>query len=83
MIEFVCFLRTTRPSMTTGERHKHVNEHCNVNGRTSANNKNNMNDGKWRWKKLTRPVAEKFTTDNLNYICQLYFFGGPLQAEVL
>ena len=30
-----------------------------------------MNDGKWTWKKLTEPVAEKFSPENLNY-CQIF-----------
>ena len=29
--------------------------------------KNDMNDGRWTWKKLTRPVAENFSPENLNY----------------
>ena len=31
-IQFVCSLKTDRPSMTTGEVHKHIHEHCNVSG---------------------------------------------------
>ena len=73
-IEFVRFLKTDRPSMTIGEIHKHVNEHCSIAGGTSKSAiqrviKNSMNDGKWTWKKLTRPVADKFTPANVNY-CQ-------------
>ena len=73
-IQFIRFLKTSRPSMTTGEVHKHVNEHCNVSGDTSKSAihrvlRNEMGDGKWTWKKLTRPVAEKFTPNNLDY-CQ-------------
>ena len=56
-------------------RQKHQNpiiKHCNVSGGTSKSAiqrvlKNEMGDGKWTWKKLTRPVAERFTPENLNY----------------
>lgn len=59
--------------MATGELYKHVNEYCNVAGGTSTSAigrvLQNMIDGKWAWKKLTRAVGEKFSQDNLNY-CQ-------------
>ena len=29
------------------------------------------NDGKWTWKKVTHPVAEIFSPENLNY-CQKF-----------
>lgn len=63
-----------RTMLATGELYKYVNDFCNVAGGTSKAAihrvlKNDMNDGKWTWKKLTRPVAEKFSTENLNY-CQ-------------
>ena len=71
-IQFVRFLKTNRPSLTTGELHKHVQQHCIVSRGTSKSAtqrvlKNDMGDGKLAWKKLTRPVAEKFTPENLNY----------------
>ena len=55
-IQFVRFLKTNRPSMTNGELHKYVYEHCNVSGGTSKSAiqrvlKNDMGDGKWPWKK--------------------------------
>ena len=60
--------------MPTGEPYKHVNDFCNVAGGTSLAAihralQKGMNDGKWTWKKLTQPVAEKFSPENLNY-CQ-------------
>ena len=55
------FLKTDRASMTVGEVYKHTNEHCNVAAGTSNTAirrvpRNNMTDGKWTCKKLTRPV---------------------------
>ncbi|XP_068761267.1 uncharacterized protein [Montipora capricornis] len=60
--------------MATGELYKHVNDLCNVAGGTSLAAihralQKDMNDAKWTWKKLTQPVAEKFSPENLNY-CQ-------------
>ena len=57
--------------MPTGELYKHVNDFCNVAGGTSLAGihralQKDMNHGKWTWKK---PVAEKFSPENLNY-CQ-------------
>ncbi len=73
-VQFIRFLKTSRASMVTGELYKYVNDFCNVAGGTSKAAihralKNDRNDGKWTWKKLTRPVAEKFSPENLNY-CQ-------------
>ena len=73
-IELIRFLKTSRASMPTGELYKHVNDFCNVAGGTSLTVihralRKDMNDGKWTWKKLTQPVAEKFSPENLNY-CQ-------------
>ena len=67
-IELIRFLKTSRASMPTGELYKHVNDFCNVAGGTSlaaihrAPHKD-MNGGKWTWKKLTQPVAEKFSPE--------------------
>ncbi|XP_078382244.1 uncharacterized protein LOC144664917 [Oculina patagonica] len=70
-VDFIRFLKTDRASMTIGELHKHISEHCDIPGGTSNSaiqrELRNMTDGKWTWKKLTRPVAEKFTPENLNY----------------
>lgn len=73
-IDFIRFLKTSRPSMSTGEVYKHLNEFGNVAGGTSYAGicqalKYHMNDGEWTWKRLTQPVAEKFTAANLIY-CQ-------------
>jgi transposase len=51
-----------------------LQEFANVVGGTSYAGinralKNQMNDGRWTWKRLTQPVAEKFTPSNLRY-CQ-------------
>lgn len=74
-IDFIRFLKTDRASVTIGELHKHISEHCDICGGTSNSaikrELQNMTNRKWTWKKLTRPVAEKFTPDNLNY-CQDY-----------
>ena len=75
-IEFVTLLKANRPSMSAGELLKDVNEFCDVPGGTSKTAlgralKQDMADGEWTWKRLTRPVAEKFTGANLNY-CQEY-----------
>ena len=73
-IELIPFLKTSRASMPTGELYKHVNDFCNVAGGTflavihSALQKD-INDGKWTSKKLTQPITEKFSPENLNY-CQ-------------
>ena len=60
-IYFIRFLKTDRASMTAGEFYKHMNEHCNIAAGTSSTTirrvlRNNMTDGKWTCKKLTRPV---------------------------
>ena len=73
-IELIRSLKTSRASMPTGELYKHVNDFCNVAGGTSlaaihSALQKDMNDGKWTWKKLTQPVAEKFSHENMNY-CQ-------------
>lgn len=72
-IELIRFLKTSRAYMATGELYKYVNDFCNVAGGTSNvaihRALHGMNDGQWTWKKLTRPVAEKFSPENLNY-CQ-------------
>ena len=69
-IDFIRFLKTDRALMTAGELYKHTKEHCNIAAGTSNTAirrvlRNNMTDGKWTWKTLTRPVVEKFTPDNL------------------
>jgi transposase len=73
-IQFIRFLKTQRPSMTTGELYKHVDEFCNVPGGISTTSirrtvQNDMDEKKWTWKKMTTPVAEKFTPQNIHY-CQ-------------
>ena len=60
-IDFIRFLKTERASMTAGELYKHTNEHCNIAAGTSKTAirrvlRNIMTDGKWTWKKITRPV---------------------------
>ena len=75
-VEFVRLLKTHRPSMSTGELYRNVNEFCDVAGGTSKTElqralKHDMTDGRWTWKKMTRPAAEKFTDTNMNY-CQAY-----------
>ena len=62
--------------MSAGELLKDVNEFCDVPGGISKTAlgralKQDMADGEWTWKRLTRPVAGKFTGANLNY-CQEY-----------
>ena len=73
-IDFIRFLKTSRASMSTGEIYKHLSEFGNIAGGTSFTAiqralKCHMNDGKWTWKRLTKPLAEKFSADNLAY-CQ-------------
>ena len=65
-IDFTRFLKTDRASMTAGEWYKHTNDNCNIATGTSNTAirrvlRNTMTDGKRTWKKLTRPIAEKFT----------------------
>ena len=62
--------------MPTGELYRHVNDFCNVSGGTSLAAihralQKDMNNGKWTWKKLTQPVAEKFSPENPR-ICELH-----------
>ena len=62
--------------MATGEVYRYVNEFCNVAGGTSNAAiqralRNHLTDGRWTWKRLTQPVAEKFSPDNVNY-CQQF-----------
>lgn len=73
-LEFIKFLKTNQPSMTTGELIKNVNEYCALPIGTSkpAINRavlNYMQEGKWSWKRMVRPAGEKFTPENIQY-CQ-------------
>ena len=74
--DFIRFLKISRASMATGEVYWCVNEFCNVAGGTSNAAiqralRNHMTDGRWTWKRLTQPVAEKFSPENVNY-CQQF-----------
>ena len=60
--------------MRTAEFYKHVNDFFNVASGTSLAaihkaQQKDTNNRKWTWKKLTHPVALKFSPGNLNY-CQ-------------
>ena len=73
-LEFIKFLKTDKPSMTSGELLKEVTEHCFIPGGISKETlnrtvRNHMGDGKWTWKRMVRPAAEKFTQQNIEY-CQ-------------
>jgi hypothetical protein len=73
-IDFIRFLKTHRPSMSTGELYTHLNEFGNVVSGTSYSGvrrvlKYHMDDGEWSWKRLTHSVQEKYTAANLAY-CQ-------------
>ena len=45
-IQYVHFLETSRPSMTTGEVHTYLNEHCSVSGGTSKSAINSLSTEK-------------------------------------
>lgn len=73
-VEFIKFLKTDKASMTSGELLKEVTEHCFIPGRISKETinravRNYMDNGKWSWKRMVRPSAEKFTQQNIEY-CQ-------------
>ena len=75
-LDFIRFLKISRASMATGEVYRYVNEFCNVAGGTSNAAiqralRNHMTDGRWTWKRLTQPVAEKFSPENVHY-CQQF-----------
>ena len=87
-IELIRFLKTSRASIPTGELYKHVNDFCNVAGGTSLAAihralQKDMNDGKWTWKKLTQPVAEKFSPENLNYCQEFVTYIYPVDPNKL
>ena len=73
-LEFIEVLKTNRPSMTSGELLRNVNDYCELPIGTSepAINRavlNHMQQGKWSWKRMVRPSAEKLTPENIQY-CQ-------------
>ena len=75
-LDFIRFLKTSRASMATGEVYSYVNEFCNVASGTSNAAiqralRNHLRDGRWTWKRLTQPVAEKFSLENVHY-CQQF-----------
>jgi len=75
-LEFIEFLKTDRPSLTSGELLKEINEYCNIPAGTNNVAINRavrtwMHDGQWSRKKMVRPAAEKFTPANIAY-CQAY-----------
>lgn len=74
-LQFVEFLKTNRPSMTTGKLLRNVNGFCVLHSGTSKQAlnravRNFMPGGKWSWKRMVRPSAEKFTPENIQY-CHL------------
>ena len=71
-IDFIEFLKTDRPSLTSGELLKEINEYCEIPGGVSTVTINRavrkyMHEGEWSRKRMTRPAAEKFTDDNVAY----------------
>ena len=75
-LDFIEFLKTDRPSLTSGELLREVNEHCQIPGGVSTVTINravrtSMHEGKWSRKIMTRPAAEKFTDNNIAY-CQAF-----------
>ena len=61
-----------RPSMTSGKLLNEVSEHCFIPHGISKQTlnravRNYMNDGKWSWKRMITPAAEKFTQQNIEY----------------
>ena len=75
-LDFIEFLKTDRPSLTSGELLREVNEHCQIPGGVSTVTINravrtSMHEGKWSRKVMTRPAAEKFTDNNIAY-CQAF-----------
>ena len=75
-LDFIEFLKTDRPSLTSGELLTEVNEYCQIPGGVSTVTINRavrkyMREGEWSRKRVTRPAAEKFTDDNVAY-CQAF-----------
>ncbi len=75
-LQFIKFLKMDKPSMTSGELLNEVTEHCFIPGGISKETlnravRNYMDDGKWSWKRMIRPAAEKFTQQNIEY-CQAF-----------
>ena len=71
-LEFIEVLKTDKPSMTSGEILKEVKRHCFIPGGTSKEAinravRNFMREGKWSWKRMVKPAAEKFTPENIGY----------------
>ncbi|CAB4023457.1 Ankyrin repeat domain-containing 34B [Paramuricea clavata] len=75
-VDFIEFLKTDKPSMSSGDLLKEVKRHCVIPEGTSREAinravRNFMHDGKWSRKVMCRPAAEKFTPENIAY-CQEY-----------
>ena len=75
-MQLIKLLKMDRLSMTSGELLNEVTELCFIPGEISEETlnravRNYMNDGKWSWKRMIRPAAEKFTEQNIEY-CQAF-----------
>lgn len=75
-IKFIELLKTDKPSLTSGELLKEINEYCLIPGGTNELTVNRavrkwMHEGQWSRKRMVRPAAEKFTPANIAY-CQAY-----------
>ena len=75
-LEFIEVLNTNRPSMTTGELLRNVNDYCDLPiglSKPAVNRavRNHMRQGKWSRKRMVRPSAEKFTPENIETVGSL------------
>ena len=73
-LDFIEFIKSDRPSISAGEILKEIIEVSNVPGGTSKSAigravRDKLPCGTMTWKRMTRPVAEKFTENNIRY-CQ-------------
>lgn len=71
-VEFIQVLKHQKPSMYIREVTKHLNSHKITPGKVSESTvgrtvRNDMNDGKYSFKKISRPEGQRFTLQNLRY----------------
>ena len=74
-LDFIEFLKTDRPLLTSGEFLREVNECCQIPGVSTVTIdhavRKYMHKGEWSRTRMTRPAAKKFTHDNVAY-CEAF-----------
>ncbi len=75
-LDFIEFIKSDQPSISAGEILKVITEVSNIPGGTSKSAiglavRDKLPCGTMKWKRMTRPVAEKSTENNIRY-CQQF-----------